>query len=80
MEEDEAIATYFLRVDVVVNATRGLGETVDELFIVEKIQRTFLVISDTKVSALEEINDLDKIAMDKLHGILTTYKIRIETY
>ena len=33
---------------------------------------------DSKVSALEERQDLDKLSMDELHGILTTYEMRIE--
>jgi hypothetical protein len=31
-----------------------------------------------KISALEEISNLDSISMDELHGIFTAYEIRIE--
>ena len=31
-----------------------------------------------KISALEEILDLDSISMDELHGIFTTYEMRTE--
>ena len=31
---------------------------------------------DSKVLALEERKDLDKLSMDELHGILTTYEMR----
>ena len=31
---------------------------------------------DSKVSALEERKDLDRLSMDELHGILTTYEIK----
>lgn len=34
---------------------------------------------DMKVPALEERKDLDKITMDELHGILTSYEMRTET-
>jgi hypothetical protein len=34
MKEDENIATYFLRVDETMNATKGLGEEVDKYIIV----------------------------------------------
>ena len=33
---------------------------------------------DSKVSALEERKDLDKLSMDELHGILTAYEMRTE--
>jgi len=33
---------------------------------------------DSEVSSLEERLDLDKLIMDELHGILTTYEMRIE--
>ena len=32
---------------------------------------------DPKVSTLEEWDDLKKVTMDKLHGILTAYEMRI---
>jgi hypothetical protein len=36
MDEKEDIATYFLRVDEVVNAIRGLGEYLNESLVVKK--------------------------------------------
>ena len=33
---------------------------------------------DPKISALEERLNLDSISMDELHGIFTTYEMRIE--
>lgn len=35
MEEDENIATYFLRVDEVVKFIRGLGETLEDSIVVK---------------------------------------------
>ena len=35
---------------------------------------------DPKISALEERADLATLIMDDLHGILTTYEMRIEQY
>jgi hypothetical protein len=32
---------------------------------------------DSKIYSLEERTDLDTLEMDKLHGILTTYEMRI---
>jgi len=37
MNEDETPNKYFLRIEEIVNATKGLGEKFDEVFIVQKI-------------------------------------------
>jgi hypothetical protein len=58
MNEKEDIATYFLRVDEVVNSIRGLGEELDESLVVQKVLRSLLLEYDTKVSAIEETRDL----------------------
>jgi hypothetical protein len=76
MKEDEDIATYFLRVDEIVNAIKGLGEEVEESMIVQKILRSLPMRFDPKISTLEEREDLGTISMDELHGIFTTYEMR----
>ena len=78
MKEDEDIATYFLRVDEIVNTMRGLGEKVEKPTLVKKILRYLLMRFDSKFSSLEERQDLDKLSMDDLHGILTAYEMRTE--
>ena len=78
MKEDEDIATYFLQVDEIVNTMRGLGEKVENIVLVQKILRSLPVRFDSKVSSIEERQDLEKLSMDELHGILTTYEMRIE--
>jgi hypothetical protein len=78
MKEDENIATYFLRVDEIVNAIIGLGEEIKESVIVQKVLRSLPMRFDPKISTLEEISDLNSISMDELHGIFTTYEMRIE--
>ena len=60
MKEDEDIATYFLRGDEIVNTIRGLGEKVKNLVIVHKILRSLPMRFDSKISALQEREDLDK--------------------
>jgi hypothetical protein len=76
MEESEDIATYFLRIDEVVNTMRGLGETVNNNIIVQKVLRSLPTRFDSKISALEERTDLDTLKMDELHEILTAYEMR----
>ena len=76
IKEEEDIANYFLRVDEIVNTMKGLGEQVENILLVHKILISIPMIFDSKVSALEERKDLDKLSMDELHGILTAYEMR----
>jgi hypothetical protein len=80
MKEDENIVAYFLRVDEIVNAIKGLGEEMKELVIVQKVLRSLPMRYDPKILALEEREYLATLSMDELHGILTTYEMRIEKY
>ena len=43
---------------------------------VSKILRTLPMRYDSKVSTLEERDDLKKVTVDELHGILTAYEMR----
>jgi hypothetical protein len=76
MNEKEDIATYFLRVDEVVNAIIGLGEEIDESLVVQKVLRSLLLKYDAKVFTIEETRDLTKMEMDELHGSLIAYEMR----
>ena len=64
MKEEEDIATYFIRVDEIVNTMRGLGEQVENTSLVQKILRSLPMIFDSKFSSLEERKYLDKLSMD----------------
>ena len=79
MKEEENIAGYLQRVDEIVNTIRGLGEEVDEPKVVEKILRSLTARFDSKVSAIEELKELDTLSTDELHGILTAYEMRTES-
>jgi uncharacterized coiled-coil protein SlyX len=78
MNEDENIASYFLRVDEIVNNIKGLGDEIKEQVIVKKALRSLPMRFDSKISSLEERVDLATMTMDELHGILTAYEMRIE--
>jgi hypothetical protein len=78
MNEEESISTYFICVDEIVNTILGLGEEVKETIIVQKVLRSLLSRFDPNISAIEEINDLENMKMDELHGILIAYEMRIE--
>jgi hypothetical protein len=79
MDEKEDIATYFIIVDEVVNAIKGLGEDLNESLVVQKVLRSLLLKYDAKVSAIEETRDLTKMTMDELHGSLIEYEMRTGT-
>jgi hypothetical protein len=78
MKEDENIVADFLRVDETINEILGLGEEIKESVIFQKVLRSLPMRFDPKISTLEEITDLNSISMDEIHGIFTTYEMRIE--
>jgi hypothetical protein len=77
MNEDETISKYFLRVQDLVNAMKGLGEKIEESFLFQKILRSLLDKFNPKVSAIEELSDLKNLSIDQPLGTLTTYEMRI---
>jgi hypothetical protein len=56
---------------------KGLGEKIEDVFLVQKILRSLLDRFDPKVSAIEELNDLKTVSIDQILGTLTTYEMRI---
>jgi hypothetical protein len=77
MNEDETVSKYFLRVEDLVNAMKGLGETFDDSLLIQKILRSLPDKFNPKVSAIEELNDLKTLSIDQLLGTLTAYEMRI---
>ena len=55
---------------------KNLGEEIKEVTLVEKILRSLSSKFESKVSAIEEKQDLQNITMTQLHGILTAFEIR----
>jgi hypothetical protein len=76
MYNDESVANYFLRVDEIVNCMKNLGEEIKEAIVVEKILRSLSPKFESKVSAIEEKENLRILTMSQLHGILTAYEMR----
>ena len=77
MKEEVNISEYLERVDEVVNVIRGLGETIEDIYIVDKVLRTLPMAYNPKVSTLEDRQDTENITLDELYGILTAYELRI---
>jgi hypothetical protein len=77
MNEDETFEKYFLRVEDILNAMKGLGEKNEESFLVHKILRSLLDKFNPNVSAIEGLNDLKNLSIDQFLGTLTAYEMRI---
>jgi hypothetical protein len=56
---------------------KGLGDKIEDTFLVEKILRSLLNRFNPKVSTIEELNDLKVLSIDQLLGIVTSYEMRI---
>jgi hypothetical protein len=78
MKDEENIAAYFFRVDETVNIIKGLGETIKESIIIQKILRSLPMRFDSKILAIEERTNLDTMTVDELHGTLIAYEMRTE--
>jgi hypothetical protein len=76
MKEEENIVEYLHRVDEVVNSIRAAGEELTDKPIVQNILRSLPMRYDAKISTIEDRPELDKLTVDQLHGILTTYEMR----
>ena len=76
MKEKENIGEYLVRVHEVVNVIRGLGEELKEREVVDEVLRTLPMKYDSKVSTLEERDDLGAMTVEELHGIFTAYEMR----
>eukprot|EP00253_Pinus_taeda_P003774 PITA_03774 len=76
MYNDESVANYFLWVDEVVNCMKNLGEEIKEAIVVEKVLRSLSPKFESKVSAIQEKENLQILTMSQLHGILTAYEMR----
>ena len=76
MHSDESVASFFLRLDDIVNRMRNLGETITDTTLVEKVLRSLTSKFDSKVSAIEERQDLQTLTIVQLHGILTAFEMR----
>jgi hypothetical protein len=76
MKEEENIVEYFHRVDEVVNSIRATREEITDKPIVQNILRSLPMRYYAKISIIEDSLELEKIIVDQLHGIFTTYEMR----
>lgn len=55
MNEDKDIAKLFLCIDGIVNTIRGIDETMDDSFVVQKVLRSLPTRFNAEVSTIEEM-------------------------
>lgn len=76
MEEGEDIASYFEKVDNIVNKIRELRGTLSDEDVINKNLMTLLLSYSDKISTIEEIYDPKKFTREQLFGILTAFEVR----
>lgn len=76
MDEENSVI-YFLCMDEVVRIICGLGEKIEDEIIKQNILRSLPMRFDAKVSAIEEMKDLDTLKMNR-YDILAIYEMWTE--
>ncbi|XP_052724120.1 uncharacterized protein LOC128193958 [Vigna angularis] len=77
MGENETIAEYIGRIQIVANAMRACDKIVKDKKMVEKILRTLTPQYDHIVVAIEECKDLDKMKIEELQNSLEAHEQRL---
>ena len=75
MEEDELFDEFYGKLKDIVNSAFNLGETILEPKIVRKVLRSLPERFYAKITAIEELKDIDKIPLTELVGNLQTYEL-----
>ncbi|GKD99786.1 zinc finger, CCHC-type containing protein [Tanacetum coccineum] len=78
MKEDETINTFTAKLTTLVNKAAGLGHTIEDSVVVQKLLNAvpdrFLKI----VASIEQYSDLDEMSVDKAIGRLKTFEERLK--
>ena len=77
MEEDETFDEFYNKLKDIVNFAFKLGESIVESKIIRKIFRPLLERFHAKITAIEEVKDIDQIPLTELVGKLQTYEMRL---
>ena len=77
MEEDESFDEFYAKLKDIVNSAFNLGETIPELKIVRKVLRFLSERFHAKITAIEELKDIDKIPLTELVGNLQTHELAL---
>ena len=76
IHNEESIASFFLCLDDIVNRMRNLGETITDTNLVENFLISLTPKFESKVSTIQDKQDLQTLTIVQLHGILTACEMR----
>ena len=77
MEKDETFDEFYAKLKDIVNSTFNLEEFIAKFKIVRKIFRSLPERFHAKITAIEEVKDIDQIPLTELVGNLQTYEMRL---
>ena len=75
MKEDKSFDEFYSKLKDIVNSAFNLRETIPEPKVVRKVLRSPPKRFHTKITAIEESKDVDKIPLTELVGNLQTYEL-----
>ena len=78
MEEEQSFDEFYAKLKDIVNSDFNLGETIPKPKILRKVLKSLPERFHSKITAIEESNDIDKIPLAKLVGNLQTYELGLK--
>ena len=75
MEEDQSFDELYAKLKDIVNSTFNLGETIPESKVVRKMLKSLPERFHAKITANEEVKDIDSIPLTELVGNLQIYEL-----
>ena len=75
MEEDKTFDEFYAKLKDIVNSAFNLGESIVESKIIRKILRSLPKRFHAKITAIEEVKDIDQIPLTELVGNLQIYEM-----
>ena len=73
--EDKSFDEFYAKLKDIVNSASNLGETISKPKIVRKVLKSLPERFHVKITAIEELKDIDKIPLTKLVSNLQTYEL-----
>ena len=75
IKEDKTFDEFYAKLKDIVNSSLNIGESIAKPKIVRKILRSLLERFHAKITAIEEVEDIDQIPLTELVGNLQTYEM-----
>ena len=70
MKDDESFNEFYAKLKDIVNSTLNLRETIPEPKVIRKVLKSLPKRFYAKITAIEELKDIDKIPLTELVGNL----------